>query len=71
MGLGMGSNGFGARSSRGTGACGGADADKDLSGFDEAQAAPLQVSGSGLSDAALAAHASALAVVKEEAEGGI
>ena len=67
MGLGMGSNGFGARSSRGTGVLlAGADAEKDLSGFEEAAAQPMVVLGGGLSEAALAAHTGALASVDEE-----
>ena len=70
MGLTMGSNGFGAKSSRGAGqAANLSDADKDLSGFDEALSLQPAVShggGSGLSEEALKAHARGLARVAEE-----
>ena len=69
MGLSMGSNGFGVRSSRGA-AQTLADPDKDLSGFDELLVTTQSQIGargtSHLSEEALRAHASGLDAVVEE-----
>jgi hypothetical protein len=73
MGLGMGSNGFGVRSSRGAGA---SVAEEDLSGFDDVMPPPTEPVQEGSSDggrclteAALAAHGNALADSRERSEG--
>ena len=73
MGIAVGANGFGARSSRGTGLAAGVagSGEQDLSGYDDAGAAgaPVRAGGaSALSEAALQAHdrSSALAAVDEE-----